>query len=972
MTNSQMSGQQRGTSQVAVGRSGETPPAYRRHIFSLLLLTSGFCGISYEVLYGRILGNLIGDQFAVSAAILLTFLAGIGLGTLFAHRLWPYLWAVEGAIGLYAMTMAAGSGLLDSFLFTAFAHSRLQLWALLGVCIGLVLMPAFLIGTSLPLFAGYMSRLVEGLVFSRVYAIYNLGAAIVVLLIEFGLIRRLGIRGGTVAIGILNLLVGATLYFKYTDLRKRSAVRAGWETAINFPRRHVGALVMLSVASAVFQLNMIKLGECLFGPFRETFALILTLVFLGLAAGSTLVRFLHLSFDMAVMLVLFGLLWISGGFTWCSQIYATHYAAASENYWMLVGLKLSVLAILMLGPAIAFGAAIPALITRQLDVARESGLLLFASSMGNVVGFLVMVLYLHQHLDYGVVLIIVAAFSAVALAVHGPVLAYRSLLAVVLVGFCIIVHEHYWDEGLLYLGHTSFHSAEDLAEERSELESLEVFKAPRDVFSIVWKDDSPYFFINGYVSMVLDSPWEPMVGGLSAVFSPRPDRALVLGVGSGNTAAVVGLLFDRTDGVEINRAVLDNPHRMKAYNFDILHIPGVRLIHDDAIRYVKGTDARYSLIINTVTSPLYFSSAKLYTLEFLTSVRARLLPAGVYVTWVDSRVGERGIEIMLKTLGEAFPYCGLAYVRASYFLLLCSESPLHVHQPEIVARHPVLGPHFLEEFETDPALLAYAFMHPDAPALVGNPDTPVNTLDFPALEFEMTRLRKRGYREFQSRLRDAMNLAEIESAFTPELDFKPVNLVIHAENVLGDSRYTLQWERLVRVQVSNYVEQYSRAVISQEDGEGTADAFHNLGFRLLKRDAYEDAIVAFRKALAMNPERNNTYFNLGACYEKLGKYEEALENYRAELNVDPDDEDVPYRVGRVLVKMGRNQEAVEELMRATELTPIFRVFFYLGQAYEGLGETGDAIAAYDRAHAIQPDHEGPLSALERLADNDTR
>ena len=966
MTNSQMSGQQRGTPEAAAGRSAERPPAYRRHIFSLLLLTSGFCGISYEVLYGRILGNLIGDQFAVSAAILLTFLAGIGLGTLFAHRLWPYLWAVEGAIGLYAMTIAAGSGLLDSFIFTAFADSRLQLWALLGVCIGLVLAPAFLIGTSLPLFAGYMSRLVEGLVFSRVYAVYNLGAAIVVLLIEFGLIRSLGIRGGTVAIGILNLLVGATLYFKYADLRKRSAVRAGWETAINFPRRQIGALVLLSVGSAVFQLNMVKLGECLFGPFRETFALILTLVFLGLAAGSTLVRFLHLSFDVVVMLVLLGLMWMLGGFSWCSQIYATWNADASEHYWLLVGLKLSLLAVLMLGPALAFGAAIPALITRQRDVARESGLLLFASSMGNVGGFLVMVLYLHQRLDYGVILIVVAGLSAVALAVHGPVLAYRSLLALVLVVFCIFLHKHYWDEGLLYLGHTAFDSKEELAEEQSELESLEVFKAPRDVFSIVWKDDSPYFFINGYVSMVLDSPWEPIVGGLSAVFSPGTDRALILGVGSGNTAGVVGLLFDRTDGVEINGAVLDNLQRMEPYNFDILHNPRVRLIHDDAIRYVKGTDARYSLIINTVTSPLYFSSAKLYTLDFLTSVRSRLLSAGVYVTWVDSRVGERGIEIMLKTLGEAFPYCGLAYVRSSYFLLLCSESPLHVRQPEIVARHPVLGPHFSDEFEIDPALLAYAFMHPNAPALVGNPDTPVNTLDFPALEFEMTRLRERGYRAFQLRLRDAMNLDEVKSALTPELDFNPFNLVIHAENILGDSRYTRQWERLLRGEVSNYDEQHFRASIGREEGELTADELHKLGYRLLKADAYEEAIVAFRKALARNPERDNSYFNLGACYEKLGKYEEALVNYRAELNVDPEDGDVPYRVGRVLVKMGRNEEALGELREATKLTPKSWIFYYLGRAYEGLGRNSLAAKAYSEAIKLDVENDSARKALESL------
>src|SRR5436853_6267505 len=74
----------------------------RRLGFTILLLISGFCGISYEVLYGRILSNFVGDQFAITASILLTFMAGIGVGALHAHRFWRWLWLIEGAIGACA------------------------------------------------------------------------------------------------------------------------------------------------------------------------------------------------------------------------------------------------------------------------------------------------------------------------------------------------------------------------------------------------------------------------------------------------------------------------------------------------------------------------------------------------------------------------------------------------------------------------------------------------------------------------------------------------------------------------------------------------------------------------------------------------------------------------------------------------------------------------------------------------------
>src|SRR3954452_12393063 len=81
----------------------------RRFGFLLLLMVSGFCGISYEVLYGRLLSNFVGDQFAISASILLTFMLGIGFGALVAHRLWRWLWLLECGIGLYAAAAALGS-----------------------------------------------------------------------------------------------------------------------------------------------------------------------------------------------------------------------------------------------------------------------------------------------------------------------------------------------------------------------------------------------------------------------------------------------------------------------------------------------------------------------------------------------------------------------------------------------------------------------------------------------------------------------------------------------------------------------------------------------------------------------------------------------------------------------------------------------------------------------------------------------
>ncbi len=175
--------------------------------------------------------------------------------------------------------------------------------------------------------------------------------------------------------------------------------------------------------------------------------------------------------------------------------------------------------------------------------------------------------------------------------------------------------------------------------------------------------------ISGKISINLESVSEKIVGALAGIFATDHRRALVLGVGSGATAGSVGLLFDEVEAVEISGVILENIRRMEDYNFGLADMTNVSLVHDDAVHSVKVGQDQYSLILNTVTSPLFFSSSKLYTVEFLDHVRQRLAPGGLYVTWLDSRVGDHGANIMIETVTRGFNHCGLAQVSWSYLLL---------------------------------------------------------------------------------------------------------------------------------------------------------------------------------------------------------------------------------------------------------------------------------------------------------------
>jgi len=882
-----------------------------------LMLLSGFAGISYEILYGRMLGNLIGDQFAVSAAVLVTFLLGIGIGSAYAWRLWRYLWLIEGLIGVYGAVFALSGDHLDAWLYGSFFPGSLL--ATIVICVVLLTIPAVLIGCSIPLFAGYLSREIAGSVFPWVYAVYNFGAGLTALVIEFFAIRRFGIQGAVLGFVCINFFVAACLGYRFRHERiNRLPVP---EHRIFLARREWMALVLASVASAVFQLFMIKLTEMFLGPFRESFALVLSIVLFGIALGTVIVKRFHLGLGSVLSLALTGLLLILADAGFISNMYAYLYAWAAGSHTGLVVLKWMFAWLLMGLPSLCFGATIPALLTRQGDVSRESGQLLFIASLANVTGFLLMVFLLHRFLDYGVQLLVIVAIVALAIAVYyrfSRLAMAGAAVSAMLAGGLLYSQ---WNENLLYLGYTKFHSAGDLATAKKKIDFPDRFKGYQDVFSINWMDGRPFFFINGYISIPLNNPSEKVVGALSSMYAPRGDQALVLGLGSGATASTVGLAFAHTDVVEINPVVRENLFRMRKWNFDIEANPNVDIIVDDAIHYTKITDKRYSLILNTVTTPLYFSSSKLYTRDFLNVIHDRLSPDGIYVTWMDSRIGDKGVDIVLNTIAGSFKHCAIFYIKSAYFLLICSDEEIRPARVAAVAgirklRHDLLSRHrILVDW------LPYQLLDEDALALRKEMNGEVNTNNHPNLEFEMASLTKSGIPEFKARLRKAIDLSRIKAYSNPGSNIFPADLIRHAKRMISDSSIERSLKKasrnMLNIKRRNLAElMYWRNMAT---GRGKALDYHKYGYWLYRNRRFKDSIKQYRKALALNPKQDNANYNIAISYSKLGQLGKALVFFKKELKVDPGDQDAPYEMGVVYMQQKRYGKAADSFRLAAKM-----------------------------------------------------
>ena len=114
-----------------MSRTARRPPPT---FLVVVACASGFAGLGYEVLYLRHLTTLLGDMLYVHAALLSTFLVGVGAGAFWAHRAWGRLWLLEMGTGLYALLLPWLTGVLSASPFLVRVNGSAA-WTI-GVTVG--------------------------------------------------------------------------------------------------------------------------------------------------------------------------------------------------------------------------------------------------------------------------------------------------------------------------------------------------------------------------------------------------------------------------------------------------------------------------------------------------------------------------------------------------------------------------------------------------------------------------------------------------------------------------------------------------------------------------------------------------------------------------------------------------------------------------------------------------------------------
>ena len=129
----------------------------------------------------------------------------------------------------------------------------------------------------------------------------------------------------------------------------------------------------------------------------------------------------------------------------------------------------------------------------------------------------------------------------------------------------------------------------------------------------------------------------------------------------------------------------------------------------------------------------------------------------------------------------------------------------------------------------------------------------------------------------------------------------------------------------------------------------------NLGNIYLKKGRIENAIYEYQTALRINPNDAKTYDNLGNAYAKKGWLNDAISQYSQSIKLDPNLTNAYINLANAHCKLKMFAQAQSALKQAVILEPKnARCYNQLGSLYTQMNNHEEAISQYKKALKIKP------------------
>jgi len=729
-------------------RSAETasPQPVNRHPWHdrtpfLLYALTGFTGLLAEQGFEKYVALLVGATASASAVVLFTYFLGFALGGAAAGRLIKgrrvkrplvVYGIIELSVGVSCVLFSYSfHGLIETLapLQNLFGGTLLQAQARFLCACTLVLPTAALMGASFPLIA---SALDSGdpagkRRWTQIYAANLAGALLAAGTAPLIVMPALGLRGSLwLCFAITGLVCAVTVALRSTPLRQSAAV----ETTAT-PRGVPGIRLLLAAAfssgALFFALEVIwtHMVGVVIGCSIYAFSWMLTAVLLGLLIGAWLanhsqrrghkIKPAYLFQGGALILLLQLRLWDH------TPLFFTvgPPPAFQGSFYFAELYKLAVTCLLLVPASTVLGLIYPTLLASPQLVGEGnsylSGYLNAANSlgclMGALLGVFLMIPSLGSELSLKVICAALLALWLVFFLQERPTPRRLCLAAATAVCAAAILVSIHWNWGSLTAGVGNYYGQKVGAARPAK-------PGVKESVSFAFRDESVQGGLTTVERRTIQTPRDTTIihtlytngkfegdddargqmnaqfgfAAIPSLFVNRFDRALLIGLGTGHSAAALKHLgYREIDIAEFAPGIVAAARQSFArLNGGILDDPHTRLFLEDGRNVLLTNRQRsYDLITIEITSVWFAGATNLYSQEFYELARKRLKPGGVLQQWIQlHHIGPHEVVCALATARAAFPYVGL-WLYGRQGMLVASARPLvldETRRPELTQR----------------------------------------------------------------------------------------------------------------------------------------------------------------------------------------------------------------------------------------------------------------------------------------------
>ncbi len=482
-----------------------------------------------------------------------------------------------------------------------------------------------------------------------------------------------------------------------------------------------------------------------------------------------------------------------------------------------------------------------------------------------------------------------------------------------------------------------------------------------------------------------DNITQLLVGHIGPVFHPAPKRVLVIGFGSGSTVSAVAqhAEVERIVCVEIEPAVIEAAPYLERLNRGVLRDARLEVVLDDARNYLLTTREKFDVIISEPSNPWIAGVSALFTDEYYREAKARLLPGGLFVQWVQAySLYPEDFRMILATMGPHFEQVSLWRAASSDYLLVgqLEKKPLEMARLRALWQRPETRAD-LEELglRRPEGILGYHRLD-DADVRRLYAGASRNTDDRTQLEYNAPRAllgasvedeNRAMVREHRSQM--VAQAVGVEDPYTALLGAAETMAnteemadaqIFLAELASAPSSVELELLRgRVALEERRYAEarEAFRAALARDPG--SLEAVHGLGELARKQIDFDSAALLFRQILARNPDYKPAIESMRTLERARGRWQEALPWQRRLAEMNPGHAELA-ELGELLMQAGEFAEAEQRFLSALEKEPYnYSARRYLGEIYVRLEKWEAALPHLEHVVRLEPEREAGVYAL---------